>query len=106
MNISKSTRRWSFALIFFVYGDLITTFYAMEINGIVEMNSLFTEYFVNGVYDYFIGAKLFTFLAIITFWWFMGYLNFKGRSAIPLTLGVFGLTVTLWNCAIIGYVML
>lgn len=93
---------WFIAFVFWVFGDLATTFYAMSISGIVEVNPIYSLWFEGGKQVLMLLVKfvLFAFFMYLDFKWY-SQINGYDYKITPVVIAFIGTIITLWNIVII-----
>jgi hypothetical protein len=91
-------RPWLLALVFFGAGDVLTTSVGLAVPGVVEAapiaRALILEYGVAAM----VGLKLLAFAACVALWRAVPRPYCRG---VPVGLAALGVSVTLWNTAVV-----
>lgn len=98
----RSKILWYLAFVFFVFGDLATTFYSMNYSSIIERNVLYAEMYKDQMHTVMTVSKMgvFSLLALIDRKIFI-YISGYSSKIVPITLLVMGMVITLNNIYVI-----
>jgi cation transporter-like permease len=93
---------WSFSVLFFALGDLLTTQFAITTNPLSEGNPVVGWMILNHGLAGFVVLKLAAFVVAYVSW---RVIYPPYNVTIPLTLSVMGIGITTWNLFLIGFLL-
>lgn len=94
---------WTAAFLFFVGGDLLTTFVGLQFSAIEEMGPIAAILLTAFGFEALLLLKFLAIGVFVVFWWCVPS---PSNVGVPFGVAIVGLFVTVWNTFIIGLVLL
>lgn len=96
--LPAETDIWVLAVLFYGFGDVITTFLGLQASGVTELSPLLSQFSSPGIYLALLGLKLLAFASCFLLWLLIPEPH---RLGAPLGLAAVGLLVTGWNSIVL-----
>jgi hypothetical protein len=90
----RSTSLWLSAVLFYGFGDTVTTLIGLNTVHVEETSPIVSRFVEYGGIGGLFAVKFLTLAAFYLAW---RYLPFPGRVGIPVALSLVGIVVTVWN---------